>query len=96
VLWQQLTTLVRGEPPSIEDTAPGQTDDAVTALRYFVTMRPGLPGIAPRVERLDDDTHPGFDWERGERKERRLFRLMQEEEAPRGFRNRGPLVRLEE
>jgi hypothetical protein len=43
ILWHQLTTLVRGVPPrDIEDLAPGQSADAVHALRYWAQNRPQL------------------------------------------------------
>ncbi len=64
VLWKQLTTIVRGEPPhSIEDTAPGQTDDALTALRYWAMMRglPTPPGATP-TPLYNENRHRGFDY----------------------------------
>ncbi len=48
ILWRQLTTLQRGEPPAnVEDTAKGQTDDAATTLRYWASSRPEPPSPTP-------------------------------------------------
>jgi hypothetical protein len=53
-LWRQITSLVRGEPPQdIEDTAPGQVDDAATALRYWAMSRPHTPTPVDRTEELE-------------------------------------------
>jgi len=73
----------------------GLHDDCVMALALAVYGRdqyghiPAPPG--PVVN--DDDTHPGFDFAQAERKRRFLG---YEEEAPRGWRNKGPAVRLED
>lgn len=62
---------MRGEPPhNIEDTAPGQVDDALTALRYWALMRPPRNPSPPTPSPLyDENRHPGFDVDRRRRKQ---------------------------
>jgi hypothetical protein len=89
-LWTQLTTLVRGEPPQdIEDTAPGQVDDAATALRYFVMMRPLPSTVKPEPVVPDDDSHPGFH-ETGVRIRRPMGLPSQGAARPSFIPGRGP------
>lgn len=96
------------DPRKPEDVDTDAEDHAYDGVTYFLmsrsdqTLRPHPQRAGPM---LDQDTHPGYDWEHGERKDRKgwkesrvleVLRAQDEDGPPRGFRNRGPRVRLEE
>lgn len=76
-----------------EDVDTNAEDHPYDGTSYFLMSRP--PRAFPWVEPQDEDTHPGFDYERRERMRRTYDRPIVDDSRP-SFIPRGPMVEASE
>jgi hypothetical protein len=78
---------------NIEDVDTTAEDHPYDGASYFLMSRP--PKAHPWVQHQDENTHPGFNFERQERK-RRVYDRPALEDVPRGFIPRGRLTPVDD